>query len=92
MPYLTAQDMASRTMRKGWVDRTDAEDDSAAAQDARERAAAVTGRGAKNMRVYNKTMPAKADEPSEAQGARDTAAKATGRKRRSPLYDTDSED
>lgn len=74
-------------MKKGWAKNADEDEGPAAAQEAREAAAAVTGRGATNLRLYSKTMHAKADEPAEAQGARDNAAKITGRRRRSPLYD-----
>ena len=42
MPSLTAADMASRTMKKGWVNRTEADD----SEDARENAATATGRAA----------------------------------------------
>lgn len=42
MPNLTASDMASRTMRKGWVDRNDTSDET---QDAAEAAASTNRRG-----------------------------------------------
>ncbi len=83
MASLTAADLASRTMKKNWVQMTEADE----AEEARDAAAMVTGRGAKNERVMNAPMKRK---ESQAEGAFQFATK----RRKSPLYEkpTDSEE
>lgn len=90
MPSLTAADLASRTMKKGWVNKTEQDEVDEASEDAAERTRKSV-KGERRVGTASTILYAAGAAPHVAATvAKDVVSraidKATGRKK-SPLYD-----